>query len=170
MEKITSNSTLTNQISHAFFRNVSLRVFEISNCIPFEENDEQNLFAPDNETELMDMIERIRRFSLTIEDFTSKKDSYEVNMKKSVTSLFKELVEGEKVSLKFALKLIKNNSELELDYLREFLMHLLEKRSKKDAQKGEYSEWSEKKKKMKKSLSLEKIQGFALRFDSPSKN
>lgn len=93
------------------------------------------MFAPDNEGELMDMIERIRRFSLTIEDYTSKKDSYEVNMKKSVTTLFKDLVDAEKVSLKYAIKLIKNNNDLELDYLKDFLMHLLEKKSKKDTTK-----------------------------------
>lgn len=92
MKKITENSSLTTQLSCQFFNKISQRIFEISNCIPFEENDEQNLFAPDNEGELLDMIERIRRFALQVEEYTSKKDLNEVNMKKHLTSLFKELV------------------------------------------------------------------------------
>ena len=49
MQKITNNSSLTNQTSKKLFTSISQRIFEISNCIPFEDNDEQNLFAADNE-------------------------------------------------------------------------------------------------------------------------
>lgn len=111
MEKVTSNSCLTSEVSRTFFSCISQRIFEISNCIPFEDNDEQSLFAPDNQEELFDMIERIRRFSMKIDDFASQKDINEVNLKKNVILLFKNLVEADRVSLKTVLKLIKNNPE-----------------------------------------------------------
>ena len=67
MQKITQKEVSTDKSTKIFFQSISQRIFEISNCIPFEDNDEQNLFAPDNEEELYDMIERIRRFSMKIE-------------------------------------------------------------------------------------------------------
>lgn len=70
------------------------------------------------------MIERIRRFAMKIDDFSSQKDINEVNLKKNVIVLFKNLVEAERVSLKTVLKLIKNNPEWELDFLRDYLFHL----------------------------------------------
>lgn len=32
-----------------FFVEICQRVYEISNCIPFEDNDEQNLFSPETQ-------------------------------------------------------------------------------------------------------------------------
>lgn len=57
------------------------------------------------------MIERIRRFVMKIDDFASQKDINEINLKKNVILLFKNLVDVERVSLKTVLKLIKNNPE-----------------------------------------------------------
>lgn len=109
------------------------------------------------------MIERIRRFAIKIDDFASQKDMAELKMKKSVTVLFKQLVEAERVSLKTVLKLIKNNAEWELDYLRDYLMHLQEKKSKKDVIKPNSFFWSGKKK----SLSLEKIESLPFGDETP---
>ena len=55
-----------------FFNRVAQSVFEISNCIPFEDNDEQNLFVPESNQEVYDMIERIRRFYFRVEEYNLK--------------------------------------------------------------------------------------------------
>lgn len=40
------NNTLKFELSQSdLFKTISLRIYEISNSIPFEENDEQNLFV-----------------------------------------------------------------------------------------------------------------------------
>ncbi len=59
-----------------FFRNLSQRVFEISNYIPFEDNDEQNLFAPESEEELFEMLDRVRRFYQRIEEYNMQRDNH----------------------------------------------------------------------------------------------
>jgi len=56
MLKIAKSNVRLEINSCELFKNISQRIFEISNCIPFEENDEQNLFVPENETEVYDML------------------------------------------------------------------------------------------------------------------
>jgi hypothetical protein len=109
MQKITENSSLTNSTSKKLFTSISQRIFEISNCIPFEDNDEQNLFAADNEEELYDMIERIRRFALKLEDYRNEKDLNEHTLKTNISALFKNLIMVDKIPLDTVLNAVKAN-------------------------------------------------------------
>jgi hypothetical protein len=58
-------------------------------------------------------------------------------MKKSVTTLFKHLVLVERVSMNYVIETLRNNHEWDLDYLKDYLLCLKEKISKKDIKRGE---------------------------------
>jgi hypothetical protein len=78
-------------------------VFEISNCIPFEDNDEQNLFAPESEEELFEMLDRVCRFYRRIEDYNLQRDFQFQAEKNGFMRFLRELVEQNKVHPKLLL-------------------------------------------------------------------
>ena len=76
------------------------------------------------------MVERIRRFSLEVEEYYAEKDKEFCSIKKGVTTFVKRLLDAEKISLKNVMETIRNSKDLQLDYLRDFLVCLKRKKAK----------------------------------------